>query len=170
MWGTSGRGNPNDRPTPGNVDFTGDRWHAPSIVQERRRSAYHPAMTTQTLVAWCGVLARVAGVLVAVMMAMLAGGCRQSVKPTFDSPEPAARNAAIVHAASSNDQTAIPDLVRLLESDDPATRLLAITTLERLTGETHGYIARDRSSNRAVAVKAWQDAIAASLAIPLETK
>ena len=120
--------------------------------------------------AWCGVLARIVGVIAAVVMTILVGGCRQSVKPTFDSPEPAARNAAIVHAATENDQTAIPDLVRLLESDDPATRLLAITTLERLTGETHGYIARDRSSNRAVAVKAWQDAVAAGPAIPSETK
>lgn len=93
-----------------------------------------------------------------VVLAALAG-CGGSIKPSFDSPEPAARNAAIVHAASTGDKSAIPDLVRMLESDDPATRMLAITTLERLTGETHGYVARDRASVRREAVLRWQEAV-----------
>ena len=93
-----------------------------------------------------------------VVLAAMAG-CGGSIKPSFDSPEPAARNAAIVHAASTGDKTAIPDLVRMLESDDPATRMLAITTLERLTGETHGYVAKDKPSVRREAVRRWQEAV-----------
>jgi hypothetical protein len=83
------------------------------------------------------------------------GGCAK-VTPSFDSPEPGARNVAIVNAAASNDRRAIPDLIRMLESDDPATRLLAIATLERLTGERKGYDAADVPQARAEAIERWR--------------
>lgn len=101
-----------------------------------------------------------------VLLPCMLAGCGDAIKPSFDSPEPAARNAAIVEAASEGDHEAIPDLVRMLESDDPATRLLAITTLERLTGETHGYVARDKPSVRHDAVVRWQRALGADQSPP----
>jgi hypothetical protein len=82
--------------------------------------------------------------------------CGPTIRPSFDSAEPAARNAAIVQAAGSGDQSAIPDLVRMLESDDPTTRVLAIRTLERLTGETMGYEAWASEVDRERGVEQWQ--------------
>ena len=103
---------------------------------------------------------RMPAAMITALWLIAATGCAgPTIHPTFDSPEPAARNAAIVRAASERDQSAIPDLVRMLESDDPATRLLAISTLERLTGETHGYRASDRHSDRRAAVARWRQAI-----------
>lgn len=93
--------------------------------------------------------------LAAVLLAgCLACGC-VSAPADFNSPEPAARNAAIVKAARESDQKAIPDLIRMLESDDPTTRVLAIRALERLTGETRGYHPESDEAARQRAVDAW---------------
>lgn len=88
-------------------------------------------------------------------LGLLLAGCRTSIKPTFDSPEPAARNAAIVNAAATKDTSAVPDLIRMLSSDDPATRLLAITTLQRLTGTSHGFDYTDTELLRSQAIERW---------------
>jgi len=79
------------------------------------------------------------------------------VTPDFNSPEPAARNAAIVQAAASRDRASVPDLVRMLDSDDPATRLLAIETLERITGERLGYDYAADEPSRDAAVERWRE-------------
>jgi hypothetical protein len=73
----------------------------------------------------------------------------------FDSPEPAARLAAITKAAETRDRSAIPHLIEMLESDDPLVRMAAIRTLEDLTGQTHGYEHSDPEWKRKEAIKAW---------------
>ncbi len=73
----------------------------------------------------------------------------------FDSPEPAARIGAAVEAAASGDLGAIPDLITLLDSDDPATRLVSITSLRRLTGRTLGYDHTAPQGERDAAVVRW---------------
>ena len=83
--------------------------------------------------------------------------CGPTITADFDSAEPAARNAAIVEAASKNDQAAVPDLVRMLDSDDPATRLLAINALEKITGERLGYEYTAPEHERAKAADRWQE-------------
>jgi len=85
-----------------------------------------------------------------------AGGCGPSMPRGFDSPEPAARMDAIVDAARRSDRSAVPRIVPLLDSDDPATRLLAIETLERLTGETFGYDYAAPPADRVAAVERWR--------------
>jgi HEAT repeat protein len=85
---------------------------------------------------------------------MAAGGC-VPIPKGFDSPEPAARIEAAVEAADRGDRGAIPDLIALLESDDPATRLVAIRSLERLTGETLGYDHAAGEYEREEAVERW---------------
>ena len=80
----------------------------------------------------------------------------------FDSPEPAARMDAIVEAARQNNRGAVPRIVPLLESDDPATRLLAIRTLEQLEGETLGYDYAASESAREAAVTRWRRYVASS--------
>lgn len=84
-------------------------------------------------------------------------GCMPDAPASFDSPEPAARNRAIVHAAAARDEDKIPDLIRMLDSDDPLTRMLAIRTLQDLTGETRGYDYRDPHERRRRAIAAWLD-------------
>jgi hypothetical protein len=45
----------------------------------------------------------------------------------------------------------------MLESDDPTTRVLALRTLERLTGETMGYDPHAEPFEREDAVARWSD-------------
>ncbi len=82
------------------------------------------------------------------------GGCTPIPKG-FDSPEPAARMEAAVAAADRGDLGAIPELIGLLDSDDPATRMVAIRSLERLTGETLGYEHAAGEGERGAAIGRW---------------
>jgi HEAT repeat protein len=97
-----------------------------------------------------GALAGVVAGLIAVP------GCGPTIVPSFDSPEPAARNSAIVRAGSARDPAAVPDLVRMLDSDDPATRFLAIKALYRITGERLGYEAVASEPERLIAIERWR--------------
>lgn len=89
------------------------------------------------------------------LLAALAA-CGPTIHATFDSPEPAARNAAIVAAARTKDAKAVPDLVRMLDSDDGATRLLAIDALDRITGTRLGYEHQAPQRAREQAIARWQ--------------
>jgi len=91
---------------------------------------------------------------------LLLAGCGPTINADFDSAEPAARNAAIVEAAAKNDRAAVPDLVRMLDSDDPATRLLAINALEKITGERLGFEYTAEEHERVNAVDQWQAYVA----------
>ncbi|MCL4742188.1 MAG: hypothetical protein KJZ54_08290 [Phycisphaerales bacterium] len=73
----------------------------------------------------------------------------------FDSPEPAARLDAAAKAAREGDLGSLAELIRMLESSDPASRLAAIRALERLTGETMGYDHAGSVPERAEAVERW---------------
>lgn len=88
---------------------------------------------------------------------LVLSACGPTVVADFNSPEPAARNAAIVKAASEQDGKAVPDLVRMLDSDDPATRLLAIQALERITGERLGYDPAAGNEAREPAMLRWAE-------------
>src|SRR5690606_40005668 len=92
-------------------------------VARRTRVRYHSRVRVRTL-----------GLLTALLPAACA-----SPPAGFDSPEPAARLAAITRAAEQRDETATPKLIEMLTSDDPVVRMAAIRTLERLTGTTMGY-------------------------------
>ncbi len=77
----------------------------------------------------------------------------------FDSPMPAARLHALSEAARTGDRSDIKRIVELLDSDDAAVRLLAISTLERLTGETFGYRHYDSRWEREDSIQKWVNAI-----------
>ena len=77
----------------------------------------------------------------------------------FDSPLPAARLHALGQAARTGDRSDIKRIVELLDSDDAAVRLLAISTLERLTGETFGYRHYDPRWEREASIRKWVNAI-----------
>jgi len=90
-------------------------------------------------------------------MALLVGCSDGTSAVGFGEPDPAARIRAIHRAAETDDRSAIPDLIRSLESDDAAERLLAIRTLERMTGRTLGYDHAADRGQREVAVKRWAE-------------
>ena len=96
---------------------------------------------------------------VAILAAIFASGlvsCGPSAtEGGFDSANPAARMYAIEQAARQGDRSAVRDIIELLDSDDPAVRLLAITTLERLTGQTYGYRHYDSTPERREAIGRW---------------
>ena len=73
----------------------------------------------------------------------------------FDSPVPAHRMEAAVDAAREGDRSAIPDLIGLLDSDDPLVRLVAIQALQRMTGQTLGYDHADTEWRRDEAIERW---------------
>jgi hypothetical protein len=87
----------------------------------------------------------------------------------FDSPSSSARLYAIEKAARSGDRTAVADLVELLDSDDPAVRLMAITALQRLTGRTYGYRHYDPVQERNAAIERWVQALEADALSYVET-
>ncbi len=92
--------------------------------------------------------------------ALLAGSCGPSATEAhFDSANPAARLYAIERAARTGDITAAAHLVEQLDSGDPVVRLLAIAALERLTGETYGYLHYDPPHLRRPAIRRWVEAV-----------
>ncbi len=82
-------------------------------------------------------------------------GCGARVRPAFESPDPSSRLAAMVRAAERGDERAVPRLIEALDSDDPAVRMVAIASLDRLTGRTHGYEAYAPARERQAAVDRW---------------
>jgi hypothetical protein len=73
----------------------------------------------------------------------------------FDSPDPVGRIDAIARANRTHDRSAIPQLIRLLDADDPVIRLAAIRTLESITGQTLGYRHTDPQWRREEATARW---------------
>ncbi|USN98285.1 MAG: HEAT repeat domain-containing protein [Phycisphaeraceae bacterium] len=88
-------------------------------------------------------------------------GCIPPIPEGFDSPDPTMRLAAIADAGDARDEAAIPELIRQLESTDPGARLLAIRSLQRITGETFGYDYAAPRWERSEAVERWRDWYAA---------
>ena len=74
---------------------------------------------------------------------------------SFDSIDPTARSHAALEAAKRDDRRSIPALITMLGSSDPALRLIAAETLERLTGRTFGYEASAPVGEREDAVERW---------------
>ena len=70
-------------------------------------------------------------------------------------PDPSGKIPAIKDAVQQKDMSAVRQLVRDLDSDDPAVRFYAIQGLERLTGQTFGYQYFDDEIARRGAVAKW---------------
>jgi HEAT repeat protein len=64
---------------------------------------------------------------------------------------------AALDASRRNDPRAVPELIKLLESDDAAVRLGASRELERITGQTMGYHHAESQMQRDEAIRAWRD-------------
>lgn len=82
--------------------------------------------------------------------------CAAPVGGGLDSPDPQSRTIALAHIAEAPRESDIPALIAALLSADPAQRLLAIRTLERMTGQTLGYRHYDPEWVRRDAVVRWR--------------
>jgi len=89
------------------------------------------------------------------IFAVLAGCSLPQSDPGFDSSDPKARSKAAIRAAAAGDERAIPGLISMLDSRDPAVRLIAAEALERITGKTMGYDSSAADIERDAAVDRW---------------
>lgn len=104
-------------------------------------------------------------------------GCSgSSLTPAFESVDPKERTAALLQAARTGDSAAIPQLIVMLSSGDPAERMLAGNALRRLTGLDFGYEHYDLPWKREEAADRWrrwwesQSAAAANLNEPMVSR
>ncbi|MHC4709618.1 MAG: HEAT repeat domain-containing protein [Planctomycetota bacterium] len=89
---------------------------------------------------------------------LLAGACTApTTQADFDSPHPTARLYAIERAGAERDRTATARLVEQLDSDDPMVQMLALESLLRIEGDTHGYWHGDPPHVRRAAIEQWVD-------------
>jgi HEAT repeat protein len=89
--------------------------------------------------------------------ALSLAGCTSPAPEGFDSPEPGRRIEAAVDAAARKDPAAVPGLIELLDSDDVGARMVAIRSLERITGQTLGYDYAAPEAQRQAAVARWME-------------
>lgn len=108
--------------------------------------------TARTALAWSA--ARALGP--AACVSAFLGGCLATSDPGVDSRDPARRMEAMVDAAAARDRAAVPGLITRLDSQDAGERLVAIKSLERITGKTFGYDYAGPATERAAAIARWQ--------------
>jgi hypothetical protein len=85
-----------------------------------------------------------------------AGACFAPDGPkVVSSHDPSLKIPAIKTAVDQRDFSTIRQMIKDLESDDPAVRFYASSGLERLTGETFGYHYFVDEAQRAPAVEKW---------------
>ena len=85
-----------------------------------------------------------------------AGGCAGTSMPSgLESPDPGERARALADPALMEDESTIPARIEALDSDDPLVRMLAIRSLERMTGQTFGYDHSADALEREPAVDRW---------------
>lgn len=92
-----------------------------------------------------------------VAAAVCIGGCSGVSGPrVVADPDPSIKIPAIKAVAETNDYSEVKQLVKDLESDDPAVRFYSITALEKLTGQTFGYQYFVDEEKRAPALGKWK--------------
>ncbi|MFH1748093.1 MAG: hypothetical protein ABIG44_13740 [Planctomycetota bacterium] len=97
------------------------------------------------------------------MTIVICTGCQStsSRHARLQSLNPLDQVAASVQLAEAGDATAVHRLVTLLESQDGTVRMYAILALQRLCGQTHGYVYYQPLDNRTKAVQRWREALRA---------
>jgi len=75
-------------------------------------------------------------------------------------PDPSGKIPAMKKAVREHDMKVVRQLIRDLDSDDPAVRLFAIHTLHQLTGQRYGYDYFADDAQRHPAIVRWRDWLA----------
>ena len=90
-----------------------------------------------------------------ICLALLPACTAPTQQSGFDADDPSARTRALRSAVERNDRSAIPDMIEMLDSPDPAHRLLAIGALQRMTGQTLDYDYAATEHQREQAIRRW---------------
>lgn len=77
-------------------------------------------------------------------------------KPVLTDPDPSSKIPAIKLSVQNKDPAAAAQLVKDLNSDDPAVRFYSIEGLRKLTGEDFGYRYYDDTDARQPAIERWK--------------
>lgn len=84
-------------------------------------------------------------------------GCEEPVTiAEIKSSDPVRQARAIKLAAMQEQMQAVPDLIDLLEDEDPGVQTLAITSLREITGEHFGFKVWTSRSEKAEAIERWR--------------
>ena len=96
--------------------------------------------------------------LAAVVLLLLGcGGPRLTWQQKMNSSAGVERAQAVMTVGQKNMWTAIPQVIRRLEDDDVAVRVLADETLRSMTGKDFGYSAYAGEAERREAAARWQN-------------
>jgi hypothetical protein len=91
------------------------------------------------------------------LVGLLVLGCNAPRGPfVVTDPDPANKIPAIKKMVRAKDMSSARQLVKDLDSDDPAIRFYAIGGLQRLTGETFGYQYFADEAQRKPALEKWK--------------
>ncbi len=91
------------------------------------------------------------------ILTLILPACSASRGPlVVTDPDPSIKIPAIQKAVREHDLSALPQLVKDLESDDPAVRMYANHALEQLTGQRFEFRYFDGDDERAAAVEKWK--------------
>lgn len=98
--------------------------------------------------------------ILAALIGVALAGCGAHGPRRVSDEDPGDKIPAIKAAVQNGDRRAVPQLIKDLESDDPAVRFYAIDGLKSLTGQTFGYRYYDDDPQRKPAVKRWKQWLA----------
>src|SRR5881394_1636791 len=95
-------------------------------------------------------------ILASFTLTLAIGGC-SAPRPVIavTNPDPAGKIPAMKKAVRERDFTAVRQLIRDLDSDDPAVRMFAIHALHELTGQRYGYDYYEDEVQRKPALDRW---------------
>jgi hypothetical protein len=91
----------------------------------------------------------------AIAVVMIACGCFSPGKKDVHDPDPSLKLPAVKTAVEKKDYSVLKQLVKDLESDDPAVRFMAIEGLKKLAGQDFGYQYFADEEKRALPVERW---------------
>jgi hypothetical protein len=100
-------------------------------------------------------------ILATFTLTLAIGGC-SAPRPAIEvtNPDPSGKIPAMKKAVREHDFKVVRQLVKDLDSDDPAVRLFAIQALQKLTGERYGYDFFADEVQRQPALVRWQEWLA----------
>src|SRR6184192_3752181 len=100
-------------------------------------------------------------ILASFTLILAIGGCSAPRGPIeVTNPDPSGKIPAMKKAVREHDMKVVRQLIRDLDSDDPAVRLFAIHTLHQLTGKREGYDYFADDLQRQPAIKRWHEWLA----------
>src|SRR5262249_9004506 len=95
-------------------------------------------------------------VTILLAVAFTAAGCFSRDPINIKSDDPGAKIPAIKQAGEAKDREAVAELVKGLDSDDPAVRFYAMEALGRITGQKFGYEYYFDEDQRKPSLQRWQ--------------